>query len=397
MSPFDVILIALAALASIPIAVIAVETFVAIWPRRPRAIDSAAPRPSCAILIPAHNEEAGIAATLAALLPQLRDGDRPIVVADNCSDGTAAAARTAGAEAIERSDADRRGKGYALAFGLNHLKADPPPIVVLIDADTIAKPGALDRLVRAAAARNGPIQGVFVDAPHGQLGPREQWSAFALTFKNFVRPLGLYRLGLSCQLTGSGMAFPWSVFHKVELGTGNIVEDMKLGIDLALVGHPARFCPDARFESDDAPSLVAATQRRTRWEHGHVSTLLTQTPRLVLAGLFQLKPRLIALALELAVPPLSLLFMGQAILLTICLVWWQFGDGSAVPALILLSSATLAAMTILTAWAIFGRRLLSPKILCLLPVYILWKLPIYLKLVIAPQRQWVRTERKPVP
>ncbi len=393
MSMMDTILTVLAAVVSIPVVVLAVETFAAVLPRRVAAIDKSRERSRCAILIPAHNEATGITATIAALKPQLKDGDRLIVIADNCDDETAKVARAAGAEAIERRDAENKGKGYALDFGLRHLQSDPPEIVVLIDADTRTGPDALDRLIRAAAVNNTPVQGVFTDAPQAK-GPREQWSAFALTFKNLVRPLGLYRLGLPTLLFGSGMAFPWQVIRRVELGTGNIVEDMKLGIDLAVAGYPARFCPDALFTSDDAPTLASANVRRTRWEHGHVFTILTQAPRLVVAGLLKIKPKLIALALELAVPPLSLLFIFQAILLLTCLFWWQQG-GSELPAAILIIGGAVGTLSILTAWITFGRKLLSPKILCLLPVYVLWKIPIYLKLILAPQRKWVRTDRKP--
>jgi cellulose synthase/poly-beta-1,6-N-acetylglucosamine synthase-like glycosyltransferase len=236
------------------------------------------------------------------------------------------------------------------------------------------------------------VQGVFIDSPK-QRGPREQWSSFALTFKNLVRPLGLNRIGMPCLLTGSGMCFPWRIIRQVELGSGNIVEDMQLGIDLAVAGYPPRFCPEARFESDDAPSVQATVIRRTRWEHGHVFTLLTQMPRLLVAGIIQLRPQIIALAFELSVPPLSFLFILQAALLAICLASWLCG-GDFAPGLIILVGILTEIATILTAWLIFGRGLLSPKILCLLPVYVLWKVPIYLKLVIAPQRKWVRTERK---
>lgn len=393
MSVGDLILLGLAIIGSVPIVVLACETLAAICPRRRTAASMADLRPRCAILIPAHDEAGGIGATVELVRSQLQPGDRLIVIADNCSDETAFVARQAGAEAIERNDPERRGKGFALDFGLNHLQADPPEIVVLMDADTRAHPQSIDRLIREAHRRNGPAQGVFTDAPKMR-GPREQWSAFALTFKNYVRPLGLHQLGLPCLLYGSGMAFPWSVIRKAELASGNIVEDMKLGIDLAVVGHPAHFCPDARFESDDAPNMVASTKRRTRWEHGHVFTIMTQAPRLLVAGFAKGRPRLWALALELAVPPLSLLILSMCALAVVSFIWWQM-DGSIWPLGVLLGSGCLAVVTILTAWIMFGRRLLSTKILFLLPVYVLWKVPIYLKLVIAPQRSWVRTERKP--
>ena len=393
MSIGDWILVCLAMIGVIPIAVIAMESFAALLPGRRRA-DDGQPHPRCAVLVPAHNEEIGIAQTLNALSSELRQGDRIVVIADNCTDRTAEVARQAGVEAIERSDSERRGKGYALAFGLNHLESDPPEVVILIDADTRTLPGAIDELVRTAAATNQPVQGVFTDAAR-QAGPREQWSAFALTFKNLVRPLGLHRLGLPCLLTGSGMAFPWQVIRKVELGTGNIVEDMQLGIDLAIAGHPPRFCPDARFESDDAPSIDAAAKPPNAlgaWARVHAAH--PSSPAFF-TGLIQFRPRLMALALELCVPPLSLLFVIHAFLLIVCVTSWQFAGLSWLPAMILTCGGILAVVAILTSWLIFGRRLLSPKILCMLPIYVLWKVPIYLKLITAPQKKWVRTDRNP--
>ncbi|MGH7291820.1 MAG: glycosyl transferase, partial [Myxococcota bacterium] len=53
--------------------------------RRPTDVPAATGRrPSMAVLMPAHNESAGIAAALATVLPQMQAGDRVLVVADNC-------------------------------------------------------------------------------------------------------------------------------------------------------------------------------------------------------------------------------------------------------------------------------------------------------------------------
>src|SRR4051812_41266503 len=115
----DWILIAFALLVAIPFATLAVESLASLLPVSRRSLPDE--RPACAILVPAHNEEAGIAATIRNLLPQLAPGDRIVVVADNCTDATEAVARTAGADVVNRSDPVRRGKGFALDFGLGHL------------------------------------------------------------------------------------------------------------------------------------------------------------------------------------------------------------------------------------------------------------------------------------
>jgi cellulose synthase/poly-beta-1,6-N-acetylglucosamine synthase-like glycosyltransferase len=387
----DWLLLAAAVLAAVPFLVLAVEALASILAaRRPPASEE---RPSCAVLIPAHNEELGIIATLFNVRDQLAPGDRVLVVADNCTDATAQVARDAGADVAERADPDRRGKGFALEFGLRHLEKTPPAVVVVVDADCLLGNGALDALVRQAAATGRPAQGIYLIGTGREDDPRRRLSAFGVLLKNEIRPRGLDRMGLPCLLTGSGMAFPWQVIRSAHLGTGNIVEDMKLGADLALAGYPPRLCATARLSGAPAPDRKSAAKQHTRWEHGHVQTLLTQCPRLVLTGLIRLRLGLVGLGLELAVPPLSLLVTGWTLLLIVCLLWWQLAEGSWAPAGTLVGAAALASGAVLLAWAKFGRTMLPLATLLAAPVYVAWKLPIYVKMLIAREKTWVRTER----
>jgi hypothetical protein len=126
-----------------------------------------------------------------------------------------------------------------------------------------------------------------------------------------------------------------------------------------------------------------------------VTTVLGKAPRLLLAGLFRARPRLVALALELSVPPLSLLLLLLTAFMAISLGWFLTG-GSSLPLLMLSTGMVVGAASLLAAWWKFGRALLTPTTLILLPVYVLWKVPIYLRLALAPQRQWVRTQRNAV-
>jgi cellulose synthase/poly-beta-1,6-N-acetylglucosamine synthase-like glycosyltransferase len=386
----DWLLLAAAALTAVPFLVLATEALASLLP--PRKLRTAG-RPACAVLVPAHDEEAGIAATVRNLRDQIVAGDRLLVVADNCTDGTAGAARAAGADVVERTDPDRRGKGFALEFGLRQLENLPPGVVVVVDADCLLETGALDALVRQAAATQRPAQGVYLIGTGVESDPRRRLSAFAVVLKNEIRPRGLDRLGLPCLLTGTGMAFPSDVLRKAHLGTGNIVEDMKLGADLALAGHPPRLCPVARLTGAAAPDRQATIKQRTRWEHGHVHTLLTQAPRLLIAGLVRFRPGLVGLGLELAVPPLSLLIAVWAVLLAVCLVWWQGAGGSWAPAVTLMGGAVLMGGAIFAGWVKYGRRTLPLMTLLTAPIYVAWKLPIYAKMLISREKTWVRTER----
>jgi cellulose synthase/poly-beta-1,6-N-acetylglucosamine synthase-like glycosyltransferase len=358
-----------------------------------READDPTPRPSCAVLIPAHNEEAGIGPTLASIIPQLAPGDRVLVVADNCTDATAAVARAAGAEVVERADTARRGKGYALDFGVRTLEKAPPAVAVIIDADCTLEPGSLDRLVRKSAASDRPVQAAyFMEAPHDG-GARSQLAAFLFALKNVIRPRGLARLGLPCLLTGTGMAFPWELLRRAPLASGNIVEDMQLGIDLALAGRPPLYCGAARVRSELPATSGAAASQRTRWIHGHLTTLTTQAHRLLAAAVRRGRPVLLGLALEVGVPPLSLLVLAGLLASTVLTVGALLG-GPALPALIAVSGGVLMASALLLTWARFGRAYLPAADLLTIPGELVSRLFILFRFVTRPQGTWIRTERR---
>ena len=110
--------------------------------------------------------------------------------------------------------------------------------------------------------------------------PRDLISAFALLVKNFVRPFGLQQLGVPCWLTGSGMAFPWDVASNLPAASGRLAEDMWLTVELAQADVTTQFCPQARICGELPGNVHAAKAQRTRWEHGHLETILEQGPRL---------------------------------------------------------------------------------------------------------------------
>lgn len=386
-NPADLLLWLIAVPLLLPLMVLIVECVAACLPRRLATPES--DRPRCAVLIPAHNEETGIGETLANLLPQLGARDRIVVVADNCCDRTADIAREMGVEVIERFDSVHRGKGYALDHGLRSLDGDSPTVVVIIDADCKVTPGSLDRLVQTAAATGRPTQAAYVLSESSAAGPKAQLSALAFRVKNVIRPRGLDRLGLPCLLTGTGMAFPWDLIrYESELASGNIVEDMQLGIDLAMAGKAPRFCPDAEVTSELPRGDKAALTQRTRWEHGHLQTLATQVPRLLCGALRQRRLDLLGLALELSVPPLSILGLAGMIGLPLLGLAAGFG-ASAAPAVTL---AVAAGGFVLALLAAVGRDLPLGALLAA-PRYVLWKLPIYVAFVFKREKAWVRTER----
>lgn len=351
------------------------------------------PRPRVAVLVPAHDEAAGIGAALATMLPQLGPGDRLLVVADNCNDETAALAREAGAEVVERRDTLLRGKGYALDCGIRHLETSPPEVVLVVDADCTLHPGSLDLLARQCIAHACPVQALdLMYAPPGA-GLKTRIAAFAWAVKNHVRPLGFCRIGLPCQLMGTGMAFPWPLIRNAPLATGHIVEDMRLGLDLAAVGAAPLFCPGAqvssRFPSDDAGTV----EQRARWERGHLGVIANEAPRALWKALRFGRPRLVAMVFDLCIPPLTLLVLlliAQAGVDLALLALPGLARGPLGLALLSLAMLTLA---VVLAWAGFGRNIVSLGELLGAPRYILAKLPMYARFFRGGKAGWVRAKR----
>lgn len=382
---------AAAVLVLLPVSVLAVEVLAGVT----RSASGAAPageRVPLAILMPAHNEASGIAAVLRALVPQLINSDRLLVVADNCTDDTAAIARAAGAEVIERQNATLRGKGYALDAGIRHLTANPPAVVIIVDADCLVAGGTIDLLSRRCGSSRRPIQALYLMRNLDGAPVKMRIAEFAWTLKNWVRANGLLHLGLPCQLAGTGMAFPWSAIASADLATGHIVEDLKLGLDLARAGTPALFCPEARVTSYFPASADGARGQRTRWEHGHLGVILSDAPKLIAQALVRFDADLMGLALDLCVPPLALLtLLVAALWIASALV---FGFWRAQFALDLMTlEVALLGFSVLASWAKFGRNIISLKSLAFAVVYAISKIPLYAKFLLARQLHWVRAKR----
>ncbi len=350
-------------------------------------------RPTVAVLVPAHNESAVICATLAGLQTQLRPGDRLLVVADNCTDNTAELAHAAGAQVVERQHDTQRGKGFALDFGVRHLANQPPDVLVVVDADCQLQPGSLDVLARQAVLSARPVQALYLMHVPPEAPLRQRVAAWAWCVKNWARPLGWHRLGWPCQLMGTGMAFPWAMAARMDLANGHLVEDMKLGIELALAGTPPLFCPKALVTSQFPVQPAAQQSQRKRWEHGHLSVLLTLAPRLFWRALWSRSVPTMALALDLLVPPVALLaaLLAALWLLALGLVLWVGVWGPWVWATGLVLAFKLA---LALAWLGWGRDLVSAREWLKVPLYLLAKLPLYVGFVFRRQKAWVRTDRQ---
>jgi cellulose synthase/poly-beta-1,6-N-acetylglucosamine synthase-like glycosyltransferase len=375
----------------IPSVVLLIECIASLFSRPDRLKQTNLDHPRTVVLVPAHNEAEQIESVLEKVLAQLNAQDRLVVIADNCHDETAALARSTGAKVIERFNQEERGKGYALDCGLQFIQNDPPEVVVILDADCHIEPGTITSITRLAQDSGRPVQATYLmDQPdHPNL--KDRISMFSLTVKNLVRLKGLNRLGWHSLLTGSGMAFPWSVISKVSLAGSKTTDDMQLTVDLAIAGDSPIFCQEALVTGRLMKNKHAQSQRM-RWEHGHIEMILVEVPRLLKEFIKQRRIELLVLALDIFVPPLSLLVMIWLVGTVICYLSVTIG-GSLLPAAIASMAGCLILAAVLLAWWQYGRSNLSLLSLIAIPFYVFSKIPIYLKFVVQPQSRWLRTER----
>jgi len=385
------LLLSLLALALIPTLLLAAQVIIANFPRRATQLNDVA-SPRVAVIVPAHNESAGIRVALDSVMPQLMPGDRLVVVADNCSDDTAQVAAAAGAEVVERHDTSRRGKGCALDFGVRYLELDAPEEVVIVDADCEVMPGTIERIARLSSFSGRPVQAVYLMKSPQSASGMAPLREFAWTVKNLVRPLGFHKLHLPCQLMGSGMAFPWAVISKASLATGHIVEDLKLGLELTRAGTAPLFCPEALVTSVFPENAVGLRTQQTRWEHGHVGMVIGEAPGYFVDAIKRMDLSLLALTLDMCVPPLALLTLAAMGLGVAALTFFIF-SANAGPLLIAVALLTVLAATVFVAWVRFGMQIVPLRLLLYAPFYALGKIPLYVGFLIKRQVEWVRSKR----
>jgi cellulose synthase/poly-beta-1,6-N-acetylglucosamine synthase-like glycosyltransferase len=386
------LLLILALVLLVPALVLCLECVLAMFPSRAQTRDPGAPRPSVAVLIPAHDEELTIATAIGSVRPELAPEDRLVVIADNCSDRTADIAREHGAIVIERVEPERKSKGYALRYGLQWLANEPSEVVVILDADCTVSPGTVERLARRAHQSARPVQARYVVEFAANGDRLAALSAFAFLVKS-LRPRGLQRLGLPCALMGSGIALPWSLIDKATLDGESLVEDLQWGLNLTLAGYPPMYCPEATVIPRHPRQRHAVMSQRRRWEHGHLATMFVYGRRLAVRGLRSGRLHLIAVALDLCVPPLSLLMLlttaalGGAWLAARSAGYWT-------PVGLMGLAGALVGLTVASVWWKFARAWVPVTTLLMAPWYVLWKVSLYRDLLWRRQRAWVRTERE---
>ncbi len=349
-------------------------------------------RKPCAILIPAHNEESVIENTLEKIKAEVQVEDRILVVADNCSDQTAEIVRNSSVDVIERQSSEKRGKGYALDYGIQYLLShQAPETIVILDADCEFETGSLDTLVGHSQENDWICQAKYLMCSPDEALIETRVSEFTWFIKNAIRPAGLLKLGLGCHLQGSGMAFPAHIFKEVSIASGNIVEDLELGLVLTQKGYVSKFIPSALVYSFFPVSTQGTKTQRTRWEHGHLDSIINLLPKMLFDSMLAMKWKTFWLVLDAMIPPMIifLLIIIGCTVVSFVLYWLGFG------LLFYFSFLTLCLVFInlISIWFFNGRDIIKPQDLVGIMTFLARKTSIYSSFVTARQKAWVRTDR----
>ena len=350
-----------------------------------------APSHRFVVMIPAHNEER----LLPELLNSLKRLDYPAdlysvhVVADNCTDQTAALARRMGTHVYERNDLDRRGKPYALRWLFDRMweSGEPYDAVLILDADSVVSENFLAVMDARLARGERAIQ-----AYYGVRQPERSWSAsmraIALSAIHYVRPMGRMLLGGSAGLKGNGVVFTADITRRYHWPV-SLTEDVEYHMTLLLGGERVTFAPDAIVLAEMPGTLADSRTQNVRWERGRLQVLRQYVPLLLSKALKQRSFLLLDAAIEQMIPPFSVIV---AITL-LCLL-----------AGLIVSSYQLIVLSVLVLVGEAAYVLAGPLVtrssyrlyltLLYAPAFLVWKLWLYVRVVVGLDRQgWVRTAR----
>jgi cellulose synthase/poly-beta-1,6-N-acetylglucosamine synthase-like glycosyltransferase len=345
------------------------------------------------VIVPAHNEAEVIERTVSSLrkIDWPADRFRVLVVADNCTDTTAALARSAGAEVLERHDPTLRGKGYALAFAFQSSRergwADA---VAVIDADAEVS----SNLLEAFAGRIE--QGVqAVQVHYGILNPMASWRTRLITIAkaafHIVRSRARERLKLSCGIRGNGWCVTHELLKRVPYQAYSLTEDLEFGIDLGVAGYRVAYADEAHSDAEMVTNEKVASTQRRRWEDGRFALTRSRTLPLLLMAMRRGDRVCLDLALDLLVLPLSYVTLNVA-LLFVCAsiaVHWHLAH-MAWLWLALACAASLLAY-VLRGWQLSGIGARGIFDLARAPLFLTWRV---LSMLRPRAEGWVRTDRE---
>lgn len=240
--------------------------------RKDEKSEESLPSTRFALVIAAHNEELVIGHVIDSLNNQKypRELYDIFVVADNCTDRTAAIARRHGAIVYKRYDSQKQGKGHALEWIFVQLyeMSDKYDVINVFDADNLVSSNYLYEMNRQLRKGHKVVQG-YIDSKN----PYDSWITYsysiAFWLSNRIFQLPRYYLGLSCGLCGTGFCVDISVLKDIGWGATCLTEDLEFTMKLALNGLKVAWAHDAIVYDEKPITLKQSWRQRKRWMQGH--------------------------------------------------------------------------------------------------------------------------------
>jgi cellulose synthase/poly-beta-1,6-N-acetylglucosamine synthase-like glycosyltransferase len=237
------------------------------------------------VVIPAHDEAASIGATLDSLGNQDPAPHRVIVVADNCTDATAAVARAHGAEVFVTVGNTQK-KAGALNQVLKHLLGGlgHNDVVMCMDADTVLDDGFLAAGIQRFTSDRAlmAIGGLFYgEEGHGLLGQlqRNEYIRYSREIRR--------RRGRVFVLTGTASMFRARALRTVAASRGTLLpgvpghvydtaaltEDNELTLAIKSLGGLMASPNGCRVVTELMPTWRNLWTQRLRWQRGALENL----------------------------------------------------------------------------------------------------------------------------
>jgi cellulose synthase/poly-beta-1,6-N-acetylglucosamine synthase-like glycosyltransferase len=244
-----------------------------------------------AVLICARNESAVIGDLIDSLHAQTYPAQyvHIFVMADNCTDDTAAVAASHGARVYVRHNTELVGKGYALQALLSHLREDFPEgfdAYLVFDADNLLDASYLEEMNRTFCEGHDIITSYRNSKNYG-----DNWisAGYALWFLRESRYLNLprYLIKSSCAVSGTGFLFSREVARDIGYWPYHLLtEDIEFSISQITKGRKIAFCKDAMLYDEQPTSFRQSFRQRMRWSKGFLQVFRAYGAKL-LSGMFR--------------------------------------------------------------------------------------------------------------
>lgn len=228
-------------------------------------------------LVPAHNEEEQIAATVRSLLAQTVPPHMVVVMADNCTDGTVAVARAAGA-VVHETVANTGKKAGALNQGIEIVgrELDDEDLLLVMDADSVLCAEWIERGIAHLGEdpRTGAVSGAYVARPGRGLVSLLQRAEYAQERRRISR-----RGGHVDVLSGTSVLVPLGVVRRLHAERGfvydekSLTEDFEITLAIQALGYEPRCFRDLHVVTDVMETWGDLARQRIRWQRGTIETL----------------------------------------------------------------------------------------------------------------------------